>query len=236
MKALRIPFKGPMVRSILKGIKTQTRRLIVQPTQDKGAADSWIWHGGKPLVDAGYGDRYVHTGREAMVRAMLKVDPHQQGRELLVSEAWRVGKGYDDVPPRELPQEAGKTYLKLWFDADGAPPDWAGKLRPPMFMPLWACRIKLMVVSVRIERLQEITAADAIAEGLTALTKDGGRTTKYGIPDLDGWPGDDDDGWPWKYWRISPIDAYQALWERMHPGTWKDNPFVRVTTFRQIVL
>ena len=81
-------------------------------------------------------------------------------------------------------------------------------------MPRWASRITLEITEVRVERLNDISAEDAIAEGLKALTKDR-RMTKYGIPDQDGLPGNDDSGWAWQHWRQSPIDAYQYLWESL---------------------
>ena len=88
-------------------------------------------------------------------------------------------------------------------------------------------RQKLEIVSIRVERLHDITEEDAIREGLAKITKDGGRNWKYGIPDKDGLPGTDDIGWPWIEWEISARDAFKKLWVKINgDDSWKDNPWV----------
>lgn len=87
---------------------------------------------------------------------------------------------------------------------------------PSIHMPRWASRLSLPVTGVRVERVQDISEDDAIAEGLKAISKDGGITTKYGIPDKDGYPGSDDIGWDWVDWNISSIEAYKHLWNSIY--------------------
>lgn len=95
------------------------------------------------------------------------------------------------------------------------------------FMPKSGARIWEVILSVRIERLQDITAEDAIAEGLAKISKDNGITFKYGIPDKDGMPGNDDTGWNWQEWEIDPRLAFRTLWNKIHgPESWELNPFV----------
>lgn len=106
---------------------------------------------------------------------------------------------------------------------------------PAIHMFRWASRITLELTEIRVEPLQEITVADALGEGLTAISKDGGRTTKYGIPDADGLPGTDNTGWAWEHWRQSPVDAYMALWDRISgAGAAALNPPVWAYTFKQV--
>jgi hypothetical protein len=112
---------------------------------------------------------------------------------------------------------------------------WGWRMKVGRFLPSWASRITLEIVNVRVERLQDISADDAIAEGLKGITMDW-RLVKYGIPDADGYPGTDDIGWPWEDWRISPVDAYRRLWESINgSGSWDANPWVWVIEFRRIV-
>lgn len=85
-----------------------------------------------------------------------------------------------------------------------------------MFMFKSLCRIRDEITEVRAQRLQDISAADAIAEGLSKITKDDGRTWKYGISDADGLPGNDDHGWHWKDWHTDPIQAYRRLWNSIN--------------------
>jgi hypothetical protein len=104
--------------------------------------------------------------------------------------------------------------------------------KPSIHMPRWASRLTLELTEVRVQRLQDISDADARAEGLSILTKDDGRTWKYGIPDRDGLPGNDDDGWHWADWNADPRVAYARLWESLHgPGSWLANPWVWVVSF-----
>ncbi|MDO4705741.1 MAG: hypothetical protein Q4A98_05985 [Comamonadaceae bacterium] len=100
-------------------------------------------------------------------------------------------------------------------------------------MPRWASRILLEVTGVRVQRLQDISEEEAIAEGLKTLSKDGGRTWKSGLPDRDGLP--DGDGWPWREWEKDPRRAYKRLWEFIHgPKSWDQNPWVWVIEFRRV--
>lgn len=109
------------------------------------------------------------------------------------------------------------------------------KWKPSIFMPRWASRVALEVADVRAEQLQEISEEDAKAEGLSCLSKDGGRTWKHGIPDRDGLPGSDDDGWEWTRWEVDPRRAYRTLWESIHgPDSWNANPWVWVLKLERV--
>ncbi len=97
---------------------------------------------------------------------------------------------------------------------------------PASRMPSFATRIRREIISVDVQRLRDITHDQAAAAGLSCLTKDGGATYKYGIPDRDGLPGTDNTGWPWFEWEVDPrkalgkalrqryrkIDQTDALW------------------------
>lgn len=106
----------------------------------------------------------------------------------------------------------------------------------PMHMPRWASRIMLEVVSVRVERLHAITEEDAQREGLSRLSKDGGRVWKYGIPDRDGLPGNDDDGWHWKEWSASARAAFFTLWDKINGDRARSSidPWVWRVEFRRV--
>lgn len=241
MKERPILFSAPMVRALLAGTKTQTRRVLkVQPLDDP-SGHGIQWHGGKCLIDAGYGADYLHTSRASIERIVPKFCPYgQPGDRLWVREAFAFVPTYEIFsgrPGEVIAYRAGRRVLKqgkepaVWADdtkPDGLP--W----KPSIHMPRRASRILLEIVAVRVERLQDISEADTIAEGLKAITKDG-RLTKYGIPDSDGLPGTDDTGWPWHEWRISPADAYRRLWESINgPGSWAANPWVWVVEFKRV--
>lgn len=101
--------------------------------------------------------------------------------------------------------------------------------RSSMLMPRWAARFADPVINVRAERLLSITDADALAEGIRGSSKDGGITVKYGIPDRDGWPGNDDHGWPWHEWCNTPRQAFLKLWAKINGQASVDaNPWLWV--------
>ncbi len=111
------------------------------------------------------------------------------------------------------------------------------KKRPSIFMPRWACRSVYEIVGIRVERLNEITEYGILAEGLVGLSKDGGVTMKFGICDSDGSPGNDDFGWPWKYWEKNPVMAFGKLWDSINAKrgySWDMNPWVWVVEFRRM--
>lgn len=183
MKERPILFSAPMVRAILDGSKTQTRRALRDQTPFDLRA---FVHGGhlsrRPVHDHGKLVGY----RMAPVTCPYGVpDDH-----LWVREAWRVGKPHDHRSPTEVascvsgertqkhPEGTGVTVLYEaggWksvgpagrdepvYPDDEPMPSWAGKGRPSIHMPRVFSRITLEVTDVRVERLQDISAADARA-------------------------------------------------------------------------
>jgi len=142
------------------------------------------------------------------------------------------GKPGDRLWVRETWAPDFEPYEFIYRADDGM---FASRWRPSIHMPRWASRITLEVESVRVERLQDISEEDAIAEGIQANSKDGGITVKYGISDRDGWPGNDDHGWHWHEWCKTPREAYLKLWEKINgPGSVQANPWVWVVTFKRI--
>lgn len=169
-KARPIIFSGPMVRAIRDRLKTQTRR-VVKPQP------------GKSGIHMLPGNRDP-DGRRMKHHAMSIGDaentrfwscPYLPGDLLWVREAWQVWKEFDHLKPRDLPEEALKN---INFLADGN--KWDSRVRSPIHLPETASRLTLEVERVRVERVQEISEADAIAEGFEStavLTDDGSDYT-----------------------------------------------------------
>jgi hypothetical protein len=190
-----ILFSAPMVRAILAGRKTQTRRLV-RIRKD--------------------GTRYDRSPYGA------------PGERLWVRETWGQLKG---AGIRTVYRADADPPMHLYYPDE---PVAGMKWRPSIFMRRADSRIDLDVTGVRVERLQDIGEDDARAEGLKGVTKDG-NLVKYGIPDRDGWPGTDDDGWPWHSWSADPRKAYERLWDSINDkrAPWSTNPWVWVVTFRR---
>lgn len=152
---------------------------------------------------------------------LVKIEPiYQPGHLLWFRETW----GY-------VPTGKGE---KIGYKADYDGEMW-NKWRPSIRLPKEAARLWAEVTTVSCEHVQDITEEQAIAEGLARITKDGGRTWKYGIPDKDGLPGTDDNGWPWHDWSISARKAFATLWGRINgPESWQANPPVYAINFKSL--
>lgn len=158
-----ILFSAPMVRAILDGQKTQTRRVVAWKPGDEARPTV-----GDDLVGEVSGDGYRQHGPGWTL--FLPLRPYAlPGDRLWVREPWRTLDRYDALPPRDVPQDAPIVYSTTGAEWDGV----SGRYRHARFMPRRFSRITLAVADVRVERLHTITADDARAEGVEAL----GRVT-----------------------------------------------------------
>lgn len=158
MKERGILFSGPMVRALLAGTKSQTRRA---------AADRHF--------SAAFHARCPAVGVERALAAMWDDPAHvkrpygRPGDQLWVRETWRPEWFVGERRIRYLaggegiaPEGVGAAFDEL---VSRRP---AGRWRPSIHLPRWASRITLEVVAIRVERLNAITEADALAEGVGA--------------------------------------------------------------------
>lgn len=235
---LPILFSAPMVRALLAGTKTQTRRAISLPTKGEYVRpDMGGWEpttvGGAGVTLAGGASVPEQAAIWNQTTGTTLAMRYRVGDRLYVREHWRVSSQYDDHAPAH--SKDGKPVLRrcgmtVMFEAGGSiandrlgrwtpdndyppsRPDWAGKFRQGMHMPRWASRITLTVTEVRVERLQDIGADDAIAEGIE-LSGNG-----YAAPGMS--------------WVGSPELAYRCLWQAINgEGSWEANPWVAAYTF-----
>jgi hypothetical protein len=249
---------GPMVRAILNGSKTQTRRVVKPGPSQKWLSYSTLQRSprAKPvMIDAKQWAQFAHPKAGLTINGMKYDDwspltciacpMGAPGDRLWVRETCRAvcltggkcGVRYmaDDAfaePNQNMTQWESWADEEAWHKLHGYR-GGNGLPVPSIHMPRWACRIVLEVVSVRVERLQDISEDDARAEGLKRLTKDRGVTYKYGMVDRDGLPGNDDDGWHWKEWDVDSRVAFRKLWDSIY-GTWDANPWVWVVEFRRV--
>lgn len=214
-----IIFSAPMVRAILEGRKSQTRRLLKpQPLLTDGV---WKWHechwpaSKTPMLVPG------HSGWKAL--------PTRPGDRLWVRETVRAeeredgidGVHYladDEFRPIENSEDASMRWVEL-FHYRGQ----RGAKVPPIHMPRWASRITLEVTGVKVERLQNISGSDAIDEGIESMRSDAAGKLYW------GWRGDDG------VHPMRPQDAFQRLWTSIKgPGAWEANPWVVAITFERV--
>lgn len=218
-----ILFSAPMVRALLDGRKTQTRRIIkpqpdssvtsagVISRSDEGQTDEWSWLSGDPRdIDTWGFEGDFHVG-------------YRPGDRLWVKETWHAESWYDRHSPKrraELVEQLGAPHV--WYPAGylletahqrritqvcalDLDAQWSkGQKRVSIHMPRWASRLTLTVTDVRVERLQDIGEVDAIREGVTLV--------EGSLED--------------------PVDAYAALWDSINgPGAWDANPWVVAVSF-----
>lgn len=244
-----ILFSGDMVRAILDGRKGNTRRIVTRNNSTvlgDTRCENWdelLWNGEEYADDslATLGmprNQYLHVpamceGDEVRYRVGSRVSP---GDTLWVREAW----GLHDTQLSDGPDDAHVYYRAT----DGDRHDLRyQKWRPSIHMPRWACRLRLNVTGVRVERLQDITEEDAIAEGAGAAER---------VCDFCGWIGtwdeleevgetedshpcprckEDTDGW---YLDEQYRKGFQYLWQSINgPESWAANPWVWVYEFER---
>ena len=239
MKERPILFSGAMVRALLAGTKTQTRRVVkgIKHFPEWGRAVGIVggaWRYGSPagLGLSDRGDCWSAVLDEDHLRRMCTTEAYgwgagagcpygQPGDRLWVRETWycddyRVQRGPYLKPDDMATDEARKDGTLIYRASSGDRPYEAEQpvWRPAIHMPRWASRITLEVTCVRVERLQDISAADALAEGVNVHPDHHGkpRTSIY-----------------------SPVQAYRDLWEQINgPDSWDANPWVWCVSFRRI--
>jgi len=151
MNVKPIIFSGPMVRAILEGRKSATRRVLKpQIVCSTGITPSFSW--GK--FSGVFPDDWFGHGNE--IDGAL---PYLPGDILWVRETWNVADAYYLAPER---RETARGIINYAATPCGLPIRW----RPSIYMPLWASRITLEVTEVRVQRVQEISEKDAEAEGI----------------------------------------------------------------------
>lgn len=230
-----ILFSAPMVRALLAGTKTQTRRLLTEArvfaTPETKAftlrgddlaralqnasrfrrldGNGWFWESDAfewqaPALRTGW---MAHIG-------------YAPGDRLWVREAWHAARSLNRTPPRDIPHDAdiehaatARSYAEIGLK---------GKLRPGIHMPRWASRLTLPITEVRVQRLQNITEEDALAEGVVPHPNGGFWVPGVGHPNPD---------FPYLA-RPTAREMYAALWDVINgSGAWLANPWVTATSF-----
>ena len=232
VKSRPILFSGAMVRAILDRSKTQTRRVVTAQNSHafwKGSRS----HIGAPVAKLGFDPNECHLGidpHDGLEKLLVQLDISGQGFDCftnLEGSIWEPGQTlwvretWGTFEPFGKPVAKDKS--KLVYRADGGVfvPDCGWK--PSIFMPRWASRIELEIVSVRVERLNEIRCDDAFAEGVPCAS--------WAEHDWD------DDGFPTPIEKRhrQAIEEYKELWESINgKGSWALNPWVWVVEFKRV--
>jgi hypothetical protein len=218
-------FNAEMVRALLDGRKTQTRRPIkwkqtrFTEIGEREDGSKWPWS-----EDAEHACDFWHPCPFGAV-----------GDRIWVREAFRVHSRATDVATlvykaseRNSWTEQTRRVPVAVCNKPATPEKWT----PSLHMPRWASRILLEITGVRVERLNAISPEDAESEGLE-------RTNFTGFgdePGLPSYPEPDVYFDPLKkQWKEYPPEAFAGLWESIYgEGSWKANPWVWVIEFKRV--
>lgn len=155
MKERPILFSAPMVRAILDGSKTQTRRVVKH---------NLVVHNDKMGVFDHKGVNYRVNMRNGDRKTLTQFCPYgQPGDRLWVRETWRA---IETASATIYDEDAGNTEADYKATPRDVFFDCPVKWKPSIHMPRWASRITLEITAVRVERVQDISEKDARAEGV----------------------------------------------------------------------
>lgn len=206
-------FNGEMVRAILDGRKTQTRRIMApQPADDieRSAFPNPDAIGWKSSLKHKYGSTTAHFCPFGAI-----------GDRIWVRETFRVHSRATDVATLVYKASERNSWTEQTHRVPVAvcnKPATPEKWTPSLHMPSWASRILLEITDVRVERINSISQEDAQAEGLE-LT--GWRPT-YSDPDSGGEV-------------MTPYDNFAELWSSIYGDeSWQANPWVWVIEFKRV--
>ena len=211
-KRIRLPFNPVMVRAILAGEKTETRRMrgleMVNKQPDRWHKDSVV-----------NGVVTFSNSKDALIHKVKM--PIIPGQSIAVAEAIRLDKKFDEYTPGQVDHgvfTASETFgtfaaLNTYFPASrGRIPEWAGKIHNARFMPTRLARIELPCLSVKVERLTEILGDEAINEGAFFWARE--NQIKVAVHD--------------------PRETFYQLWDSINPDNGsKKNPWVFVIKFQK---
>ena len=213
MKTKPILFSSPMVRAILNGTKTQTRRAWKEqvPIGVRVAASV----NGKSNCSFGdVGDR-LWVRETFALEHQVETDqkpPHNDRRPIKY-------EGYEDDYWVQPHYRATDETPHLAYEDMPEGVDHMCRWRPSIHMPRWASRITLEITKVRVQRLNEISDEDALAESIQK------SRDEYGYQaDSEG-----------RHYSGDPIESFAGLWEFCYgDGSWEANPLVWVIEFKRV--
>lgn len=230
-----ILFQGAMVRAILAGTKTQTRRAIKYTARRPidflggGGKDGPDWN------DPSCWGYETSEGGEWVVLRRDNRDPEtyalpcpygRPGDRLWVREAFmHEPADYCWEASVSIPSRPASTVYRADYPNSQPGEGW----KPSIHMPRNLSRIDLEITEVRVERLQAITDADAVAEGVEDTAQLGACFVDESVRT---WRDYTD---PERLACKSAAVSYRTLWERINgPGSWDANPWVWAVSFKRV--
>lgn len=229
MKEKPILFSGPMIRAILEGKKTQTRRVIKPQPDEDGLSLTLLTKEWMDTDGQEYKCPYSSIHNQLWIRETFTIEsnfnvdgmkeyppPFKDGRPAKTTSCPEYGEYWEQCHYRATDPEPELSYE----DMEGPGCRW----KPSIHMPRWASRINLEITDIRVERVQDISEEDAKAEGCEAQERS--ANTPYDFTD---------DG-------HFAVDDFASLWDHINGKpradgvdiSWSANPWVWVVTFSKL--
>ncbi|MNL09770.1 hypothetical protein D3C87_1305430 [compost metagenome] len=235
IKERPILFSAPMVRAILEGRKTVTRRAIKpQP----GSCDHSLWPNqpapvwGMDPDESGWRCGICGNGMRMTKRTAVGIScPYgKPGDRLWVRETWMDlrGTGVEHRPDSDGPLQryAYRADSPPGSHADEARKYFGLKWKPSIHIPRVASRILLEITEVRVERLQDISDEQAKAEGIIPHVRGGWHWHPHNPSNVDDWH---------QFGFKTPVWAFQDLWAGINgQENWDANPWVWVVELKRV--
>jgi len=204
-----------MVRAILDGSKTQTRRAMKRQPHEEWSPEGYTELHAFDKDGELNPDKVVGWGAVNEEGDQGYACPYgRPGDSLWVRETWAFNPDH----PGQHARAIYRADPECKYDTD--------RWTPSIHMPRAACRILLEIVSVRVERLKDCCEADARAEGVESLRGEGVYWRDYSDPE---------DKNTVSLTARGPLDSYRTLWESINgAGSWDANPWVWVVEFKRM--
>lgn len=203
-----------LTQAVLDGLKTMTRRIVTYPLKFRGVNVAGYFVCKRPSGEVT--EICMYDEDERMIDGGQILPKYKVGEVVAIAQSYK-DLGYD---PDSLDRDPKDLGIRGFMKHSAG---WNNK----MFVSAAACKKHIRITGVKCERLQDISEADCLKEGIIKYTKDG-TVFKYDLSDRF-------EMFSWQDMKRSPREAFSALIDKVSgKGTWECNPFVWAYEFKLI--
>lgn len=203
-----------LTQAVLEGRKTMTRRIVTYPLKFRGVNVAGYFVCKRPSGEVT--EICMYDEDERMIDGGQILPKYKVGEVVAIAQSYK-DLGYD---PDSLDRDPKDLGIRGFMKHSAG---WNNK----MFVSAAACKKHIRITGVKCERLQDISEADCLKEGIIKYTKDG-TVFKYDLSDRF-------EMFSWQDMKRSPREAFSALIDKVSgKGAWESNPFVWAYEFKLI--
>ena len=214
MKKIMFNDKFSLTQAVLEGRKTMTRRIVTYPLKFRGVNVAGYFVCKRPSGEVT--EICMYDEDERMIDGGQILPKYKVGEVVAIAQSYK-DLGYD---PDSLDRDPKDLGIRGFMKHSAG---WNNK----MFVSAAACKKHIRITGVKCERLQDISEADCLKEGIIKYTKDG-TVFKYDLSERF-------EMFSWQDMKRSPREAFSALIDKVSgKGAWESNPFVWAYEFKLI--